>query len=533
MIWFFARTSYYFMFALFIIWLIQLSRYLALLNFSPRGFFKAHWPGLVLSLTVTVIVFATVPIQFKVLGDETNLLSVSQDMYYHKGAYLISMAKFYNENLEVVQTSIPNRPLLFPFATNLIHLVLGYRPENVFILNFLLMFIFMTGVYVTIRKTIDPHTAVAGLLLIIAYPIITISATSGGYDLFSILLFALILTVFYNFLKSPAAESFAFLWVSLLMFSNIRYESCIFFLIIVVAAIKFIKPGYFKQAAYIYLLTPLLCLPFIWQRILSQGTYENPSHIPLFAVQSFVKHGKLFIANFLNLGLDLPYAGLLNLAAVVVLGYGFKQIVTRKITLQSYQKYFGDVLLFCIATIMVIVLSHHFGRYDRPTQARLFMYFSVFCALTPVFLKAFQPQWITSKKLMVASLVILLLYHPVAAKHTFINKMAITRIHQHTQKFLKNLDDPRVLIITSYSAQYAALNYSSVTIEYANQNYQSLLAELKEHRYSDIFVLQEIEYTSGKPKWTNQNLDPRFKLKPMEKVQVLNDRFIRISRVVM
>ncbi len=533
MVWFFAMTSYYFIFALCMIWLIQLNRYLTVFDFSPGDFFKTYWPGLVLALVVTSIVFATIPVQFKILGDETNLLSVSQDMFYHKRAYLISMAKFYNGGLQVVDVSIPNRPLLFPFAINIIHSVLGYRPANVFILNFILMFIFLTGVYVAIRKALGPHTAVAGLFLILAYPIVPISATSGGYDLFSTLLFALILAVFYLFLKSPDADGFAFLWVSLLLFSNIRYESCIFFPIIIGAAIRFIKVSYLKTAAHIYILTPILSLPFIWQRFLTQGTYENPSNIPLFSVQSFIKHGKILLQNFLNLNLDLPYSGLLNIAAVCICGYGLKQVITQKIKLAPHQKNFAVILLLCITVIMVIVLSHHFGRYDRPTQARLFMYFSVFCALTPIFLKALCPDWISGKKLLVAALAIFLFYHPVAGKHAFINNMVITRIHQHAQKFLQDLNDPDVLIISAYAGQYTALNYSAVTFNYANHNSPSLLGELKTHRYSKILVLQEIDYATNRPKWDNQRLDPRFKLKPLEEIQVLDDRFLRISQLVM
>lgn len=533
MVWLFARSSYYLIFGLSIIWLIQLGRFVAILDFSPKNFLIAHWPGFVMALVLTSIVFASVPVQFKILGDETNLLSVSQNMYYHKNAHIIKMAKFYHGNLQVVDVGIPNRPLLFPFVISLFHTVLGYRPANVFLLNFIILFIFLAGVYVAIKKAIDTHTAIAGMFLVLAYPIIAISATSGGYDLLSTFFFALILAVFYHFLKAPDPQSYAFLWVSLLMFSNIRYESCIFFLIIVLAALKFIKPGYFKSAAYIYILTPLLCLPFIWQRLVSQGTYENPSHIPLFSVQSFIKHGKIFVENFLNFGLDLPYAGLLNLIAVVIIGYGFKQIVTQKITLKPYQKYFGSVLLLCVTIIMVIVLSHHFGRYDRPTQARLFLYFSVFCALTPIFFKAICPDWISGKKLMVASLVIFLLYHPVAGNHAFINNMVITRIHQHTQKILQNLNDPDALIISAYAGHYTALNYSAVTFTYANHHRQSLIGELKAHRYSKILVLQEIDYATQLPKWHNQQLYPGFKLKPLQNIQLLDDRYLRISRLVM
>jgi len=188
--------------------------------------------------------------------------------------------------------------------------------------------------------------------------------------------------------------------------------------------------------------------------------------------------------------------------------------------------------MLCVGTIMVIVLSHHFGRYDRPTQARLFMYVSVCCALTPIFLKAIRPEWISGKKLMLASVVIFLFYYPLAANQAFINRMVITRIHQHTQKFLNNLNDTGVLLITAYAGQYTALNYSAVTIDYANRHRRDLLADINAHRYSNILVLQEIEFASQMPKWRNQQLDPRFKLQPLKEIKISNDRYLRISRFI-
>ena len=134
---------------------------------------------------------------------------------------------------------------------------------------------------------------------------------------------------------------------------------------------------------------------------------------------------------------------------------------------------------------------------------------------------------------MVASLAIFLFYHPVAGNHAFINNMVITRIHQHAQKFLKNLNDSDVLIISAYAGQYAALNYSAVTFNYANHHSQSLLVELKAHLYKKIFVFQEIDYTTNRPKFDNQRLDSRFKLKTVAEIQVLNDRFLRISQLDM
>ena len=106
------------------------------------------------------------------------------------------------------------------------------------------------------------------------------------------------------------------------------------------------------------------------------------------------------------------------------------------------------------------------------------------------------------------------------------------RIHQHVQKYLKNLNDPDVLVITAYAGQYTALNFSAVTVQYANLHRQKLFANIKAHRYSKVLVFQEIDAATNRPKWDNQRLDPRYKIKVVKNIQILNDRFLRISRLI-
>jgi hypothetical protein len=528
----YAGTSYYIIFLLCIVWLFQFIRFLNHLDFSLMKWVKTCLPGIMVSLILTVMVFTAVPVKFKILNDETNLLAVSQSMLYHKEAYRITMAKYYFGNLHPVEVAVPNRPLLFPFVTHLVHSVLGYHYQNVFILNFLIMFFFLTGVYIAGQKTTDTYSALAAVILVLTYPVFTIYGTSGGYDLFSTLFFAIVMTVLYRFLKSPNPEGFAFLWISLLMFSNIRYESCIFFFIILIASTQYIKLEYFKSHTYVFTLTPILSLPFIWQRLLSIGTYENPQDAALFSIQSFLKHGKILIENFLNLPLDLPYAGLLNIAALGIIGYLIKQILTKKLVLKPYQIYFGCIFAGCLVMMLVIVLSHHLGRFDLPTQARLFMYFCVFASLTPIFLKNLMPAWITGKKLLIASTVLFLFYNPIAVEHRFINRLLTTRLHHQSRSYIDALDDRNVLIITPYAGQFTAMNYGAVNFNYANQNTDTLMDELQKDLYSKIIVIQEIDSSTQMPKGNNQRLDPAFKLKTLHQIQVIKGVYLRFSSVV-
>jgi len=91
MVWFYARTSYYVLMALCMIWVIHLIGYLKKLDFSLKKLLAAYGWGIGLALVMTAIIFLTLPVGFKILGDETNLLSVSQSMLFHKDAHRISI----------------------------------------------------------------------------------------------------------------------------------------------------------------------------------------------------------------------------------------------------------------------------------------------------------------------------------------------------------------------------------------------------------------------------------------------------------
>jgi hypothetical protein len=275
-----------------------------------------------------------------------------------------------------------------------------------------------------------------------------------------------------------------------------------------------------------------LSLPFIWQRLLSVGTYENPQGVALFSIQSFLKHSIIFIENLMNLNFDLPYAGLLNLTAPIIIFYILMQVMTKKLVLKRYQMVFGWILAICLSTMLVIVLAHHLGRYDLPTQARLFMYFCVFSSLIPIILRTHGPEWVTGKKLLIASIVVFLIYNPIALKHRFINRMLATRIHHQSLAYLDSLKNRDVLIITAYSGQFTAMNFGAVNFNYANRHRHEILNELKKHLYSQILIIQEIDVDTNLPKYGNQNLDPIFKLNILREVQVLKDRWLRFSSVL-
>jgi len=97
-------------------------------------------------------------------------------------------------------------------------------------------------------------------------------------------------------LKKPTTECFAFLWMNLILLSHTRYESVLFFGIVIIGLSLFrrIEPSLFSRFAHVYLLTPLALLPLIFQRMIGAGKFEYPPGVPVFAVQHIFKNVRRF-----------------------------------------------------------------------------------------------------------------------------------------------------------------------------------------------------------------------------------------------
>ena len=528
----YGHAAFYFIFLLFILWTFQVILYLHHINFSLKPFIRTYWKGIVVSLIMTTIIFSSVPVHLKSLNDETNLLSVAKSMCDHQNAYRIRMGKFFHDSFHIVQKDIPKRPLLFPFAIYVIHTVLGYDYQNVFILNFTIMFLFFAGAYIGARQFTDNQTAIAAIFLLASYPIVSIYGTSGGFELFTCCFFYLSLAIVYIYLKNPDANSFSLLWATLLMLSNTRYESFIFFIIIIGYIFFRKRRFYVKENAFLYSITPILFLPYLWQRFLSVGRYQNPEGVPLFSINAFRENTWIMAKNFLNLDLFLPYNGILNVLTVLFLISLLVFIPTKIKKLKTYQVHFWIIASICILIYMVIVLSHFMGIYDHPSSARLFLLFSIFCALSPVVIKIIRPGWISGRALLFVSFILFLFYHPVASQHQFINSLLTARLHNQEQAFISKLNDPNVLILCAYPSQYVSQDFGAVTFSYANSHATTLINELENQLYSKIIAFQLINPDTNSPISEKQALGPLFQSYPIKQISVLPSVNLRISQIL-
>jgi hypothetical protein len=498
-----------------------------------RETLKNKFLQIVICFLMTVTVFVSIPPKYRVLSDETNLLSVSQSMTYRRDILNVTQSKFYYGNFNVIQGDLPTRPLLFPFFTSIVHTVTGYRYQNVFVLNFLILFAFLTMTFLVVESRLGRLSAIAACLLVLSIPTLTLSASSGGFDVCSLLFFGLSFVLLYRFLTIPNATNFAMLVIQLILLAQIRYESIAYVAIIMTALLVFrkIKLEMITENSVLFAASPFFLIPMLLQRKLTPNTFENPPGVPPFSIDHFTKHLKILGESMVFVQPDYPYPSYLNWVAIILLLILlFKVVPNYKKYLNQSQAILSLLLFSSILLSLTIVLFHHFGVFPHPTQARLFMIFLVFLAMIPVLFRYFFPTVLTEKSLFALAVVSFALYHPVATQGRFTNSLTIIRETEDIYRFLDKINDPKIMIIIDRPGQYTVANYGAVGIGFANGNKGSLLNDLSRGLFSDMWVFQKYSFETGKP-LKDHELDAEFNLEAVQDIMITATDFIRISRV--
>ncbi|HET9434014.1 MAG TPA: glycosyltransferase family 39 protein, partial [Chitinophagaceae bacterium] len=347
------------------------------------------------------------------MSDETNLLSVSKSMVYDKTIYNSTMGSSYYYNYNSETDLVPIRPLVFPFFVSILHSLLGYSPNNPFILNFLVLFVLLSGVYVVVQKYIDVPSAIASMFLVCSFPIITIHATSAGFDLMSGLFFLIILLCIYRFIASQKSSDFVLMWLTIIVWANIRYENVIFLGLFPIGlfVLQRLRVSVLLDNIHYLSLSVLLMLPTYWQRLLSRGKYENKG-VPLFSVDHFKTHLTELVKSLYDFDFFLPYATVLVLLSIPAGLLTFLAICKR--WRQPVVKFrilpFSILVSGATASLLVIYLSHFNGGVANPAQARFFIILCLLSALAPVACKGVMGAALPSHLFLMGAIAMFLIY---------------------------------------------------------------------------------------------------------------------------
>lgn len=500
----FIHTTYYFLLVMVMSWIgVYLNSARGLTRAAVVDWAKENIAGIIIALGLTLITALAVHPALRVLADEANLLGTSKNFFFSKVATFTTTGKYYYDNYWDAGVVIDRRPPLFPFLVSFIHILRGYSYTGPFVLNILVMPIFVLVGY-RLAKSLGGETfGVAAALLLAAHPITLISIRSGGFDFFAAFFSLLILKNFLDHCRAPSADRLAVLWMNLCLFVEIRYESGLFLppVVILLMIFRLVKLEYLRPYRFIYALSPAFLLPRIWQAILRGNVPEQePGTITFSATNFFTNAKEYFQPIFTPFDYHSPHgAFILGLGVIgcgLILYWTIKRVPPTDRPKADTQ--FTITVGVWMALQLFIVFTYFWGRSQHPAAARLilaidtFFSFPAAWALTAM-LKRCKPvvTWVICAGIFA-------IYLPVAAEYRILNELTLTREAATTWRFFESLHESRILIVTDRPGLYTIMNYGAIDFENAKQD-PGVLQGLSRHLFYDIYLIQQIDINSGKP----------------------------------
>jgi len=179
------------------------------------------------------------------------------------------------------------------------------------------------------------------------------------------------------------------------------------------------------------------------------------------------------------------------------------------------------------------VVNAHWGAFlSLPDGTRLMAYMAVALSYVAVVFLARMPFFKARPLVLVAVFLALFgLYHRVSVENKQQNLLNRTREYRTVLTFLKKQFPQNMLVVSNLPQLYPVQNYGAMNFDSANLNRDLILAELRNGLYQHTFVVQEIDYETGRPT-PETSLDSGFPLETLYETQRETQHMLRISRVV-
>ena len=496
-----SQAAYFSIAALSVLWLVSLIQFYKPHPARFLEFLKSHGLDLIFSFALAAIIFVTVKPDFRVLNDETNLLNVARSMYYERDVRVIEEANWEGPELKHLTYKHSSRPLLFPFYVHLFHLLLGYSVGHIFLANFMALGVVFYLLCRFLRPLIGTVASFSAVLLVAAQPIVSLSATSGHYDVFNLCFFLIAFLSLDRFLREPSRRSFIFVWLSFLMQAHIRNEAFLFLIVIVLGLCLFRFMKWKYLATFLFPVSVLVQLP-LWYDQWRKSPFSRlnaamPQGSEVFSLANFFHHNQIFLKALFHFDFYLPYASVVNIIGILGIGlFWIKQL--RRKTFLINRVFATETLALSTYLVVLWALYSSLVRADmsQAQSARFYLVFCVTWSLFAVYLGTALPvfrRWPVF--IFLISLAFFFIYHPVAIRRQIFKDYDMDRysgVHRSVMDFLNGLRDDRFLLVTPHSTRYVAYNLAAIQPWRAAKEKKYWINALNKKELSHIYMIETV-----------------------------------------
>lgn len=500
-----------------------------------KCYFKRHLAAVLVAAALMSAGAVVSKPDFKILADETNLLAMSESLYEERECKnYTSLLYYYFGFKDVISYVNDKRPALFPLTVSYFHSFLGYRPENVFIVNLLAGFISLLLLYHLINRKFGRFWGICGMLLLAAHPLFIIYTTSGGFETFNLMFSLIIFWYLIKFIDSPNAVSAEALLLLLPLIGQTRYESVVaVFTVVPIIFICLPKPEYFKFG-YKLPLVPLFFIPVAWLRIISDDAHawQVNSMNDSFSFNWFLTNTKrafiFFFSENKNYGI-IPIVSCLAIFGFVFLIF---DIYGKSNKNKASKLFWSSILLFYLLHA-VIRFSYSMCDLASVSATRLAMIFLPIIAYLALSFLVRCHGWLNFRKsyTVIVLMALFALYWPACGLTAGVRSLTLYREFRAAREFLE-ANFPRkddYIIVADRSNMYVPLKYSAISFKYMQDNPDKVISNFKCKTYSYLIVIQMFDRKSDKP--TKDCIVPeQFKLETLYEYQISIAQYLRISR---
>jgi len=501
-----------------------------------------RWPFWITLLALTLFLWFTQEIGFKVLMDEINLLGTSMFMHTDNLAWSALRGYEINGVFLPLEGFIDKRPLLFPFLVSLIHDVTGYRSENSFYFNLGLIPITLAATYTIATLLTNIRGGLLAMLLLACFPMFNQCAHGGGFEVLNVLMILATLLAAMVYLRQPAADTLTLLCLSAVLLANVRYESALFiFPVAVIILIGWLRSGKIILSRGTFY-APVLLLPIPLLKRLSEVYQDDywqlvsKSADSPFGLEFVPRNVGQAVAMFFQLNHDQPVSVYLSYF-VVIGGVLFLLALMRE--LRKPESLRGDLIALAWMSVGVLglfsLLLLYFWDFDDVSTRRLALPIPIMMIFPAVV--AVYALFKSNRAMPVfISLTIFMLFFevaPRAAKETFTHEYNPGNVFAWKREFVKdNVNDYYLMI--DVPGFWVTHQTPAIAHEKAVAKKSLLKFHLDNHTFDHIYVFESFtkdlarDVLRANP---NHQLGKGFKLETVAE-KTFNDVVVaRISRI--
>lgn len=480
---------------------------------------------------------------FKIVMDEIMLLGTSMSMHLDKTVLTPMRGNDIQGAFVILDGIMDKRPLFFPFLVSLLHDLTGYRPENAFVLNALLTFVFLGLVFALGRLVAGRAAGWLGVALFAGLPLLGHNATGGGFELLNLTMLLATLLLGARFADKRDAAALTALCFSALLLAQVRYESVVYLLPVAALIVWVWLQEQRVVLSWPVIVAPLLLVHYPLQhRIfdLRSSSWElasKPGYSEPFSFSYVPENLKHAMAFFFGSAAEQPNSPVLSALGWLAVPF-FALLVAKRLPRLATQRPADVATTFFalgFALQFALLMCYFWGRFDDVVIRRLSLptHLGLVVALLAV-LPQLANAALMRVLLLVAALGLIIRGVPAMAAHAYSQEYLPGRETVWRREFIAQQPRSDYLMIDNDSPLWIAHKVSATPVRQAIARRDSIVFHMKNRTFSDVFVFQRLNIDAETGRATlrpGDDLGPGYVLETVREERLQTLTLTRISRV--